>query len=184
MKVLRIIGIAVLVVVVSTVSVFTVINFDLTSYGATGSETLNPAGDSIGRALVVYAPGFSGAAKQAATTIADGLLARGYTVILAGVRSEMAGDKSGYDIIVVGGPMYWGRVSNSIDGYLKALPNNVKLGVFGTTGSSNYAESDFTSLEEQVASATQNENVAIKLILDGNEANDCADLVSTLTQQE
>lgn len=184
MKVLRIVGIIFLIIVVLFVSVFAFLNFDLMSYTATGSETLNPAGASIGRALVVYNPGFSGSAKQAATKIAVDLQARGYTVILAGVRSGMASSTSGYDIIVAGGPMYWGRVSSSIDEYLKTLPNNVILGVFATTGSSKYVESDFISLGEQVASATHNEKVAIKLILDGNEANDCADLVSTLMQLE
>ena len=79
--------------------------------------------------------------------------------------------------------MYWGKVSSSIDGYLKTLSNNVKLGVFATTGSSNYVESDFVSLVEQVASDTHNENVAIKFILNGNETNNCADLVSILVQQ-
>jgi hypothetical protein len=153
------------------------------SYGANGSETLNPADTCIGRALVVYAPGVSGSVARAATRIADDLQAKGYLVELAGVRSGTAGNPSGYDVIVAGGPMYFGAVSGSIDGYLKTLPSNVKLGVFATTGSSNYVESDFASLVEQVASDTHNEKVAVKLILDGNETGDCADLVSTLMQQ-
>lgn len=158
-------------------------SFDLSSYGATGNQTLNPSGSSIGRALVVYDPGFSGAAKQDATKIADDLQAKGFTVDLAGVRSGTAGNKSGYNIYVAGGPMYWGQVSSSIDGYLKTVPNSVKLGVFGSTGSSTLSESDYTSLVNQVTSATHNENAIIKLIQNGNETNDCADLVSTLVQQ-
>ena len=144
---------------------------------------MNPVGASIGRALVVYNPGFSGAAKQDATKIAENLQAKNYTVILAGVRSGMASNVSGYKIIVAGGPMYWGQVSSSIDGYLKTLPNNVKLGVFASTGSSSYVESDFNSLQKQVASDTHNGKAVVKLILDGNETNNCADLVSTLVQQ-
>jgi len=76
--------------------------------------------------------------------------------------------------------MYFGQVSSSIDGYLKTLPNNTKLGVFASTGSNSYVESDSTSLKKQVASATHNENAVVKLIRDGNETNDCADLVSEL----
>ena len=158
-------------------------SFDLSSYGASDNQTLNPSGSSIGRALVVYDPGFSGAAKQDATKIADDLQLKGYTVDLAGVRSGTADNKSGYNIVVAGGPMYWGQVSSSIDGYLKTVPNSVKLGVFGSTGSSTLSESDYTSLVNQVMSATHNENATIKLIRDGNETNDCADLVSTLVQQ-
>jgi flavorubredoxin len=178
------IGIVVLVVIIVLfVSAFAAIGLDLSSLGATGSETLNPTGTPTGRALVVYSPGFSGAAKQDATKIADDLQTKGYTVILAGVRSETAGNNSDYNIVVAGGPMYWGQVSSSIDGYLKTLPNNAKLGVFGSTGSSTLAESDYTSLKQQVASDTHNENAAVKLIRDGNETNDCADLVSILVSQ-
>jgi flavodoxin len=183
METLRIIGIIILIVVVLVVLMFAVINFDLMSYTATGSETLNPAGTSIGSALVVYSPGLSGAAKQAATIIAHDLQAKNYTVVLAGVRSGIVSDTSGYDLIVAGGPVYWAKVSSSIDGYLRTLPNNIRLGVFGTTGSSSYVESDLTSLREQVASDTHNEKAIIKLVLAGNETNDCADLVSTLMQQ-
>ena len=61
-KGLLVVGIVALVIVVLIVSAFAAISFDLSSYGATGSETLNPTGASTGRALVVYSPGFSGAA--------------------------------------------------------------------------------------------------------------------------
>jgi hypothetical protein len=181
-KIFKILIVVLVVIVVLLVSVFAVFAFDLTSYTATGSQTFNPSGASIGRALVVYNPGLSGAAKQDATKIADDLQANGYTVDLAGVRSGTASTKSGYTVIVAGGPMYFGQVSSSIDGYLKTLPSNAKLGVFGSTGSSKFSESDFTLFEQQVASDTHNEKAIIKLILDGNETKDCADLVSTLLQ--
>ena len=175
------IGIVVLVfIVLLVVSVLSAFLFDLSSYGATGSETLNPNGPSVGRALVVYAPGFSGAAKQDATKIANDLRANGYIVVLAGVRSGTASNRSNYDIIIAGGPIYWGQVSSSIDGYLKTLPNKAKLGVFGSTGSGTFSKSDFTSFQTQVTSYTHNEKVVEKLILNGNETNDCADLVSKL----
>ncbi len=184
MRKLIIIVIAVVVViVVLIVSAFAAISLDLSSIGATGSETLNPGGTPIGQALVIYSPGFSGAAQRDASIIADDLKAKGYTVVLAGVRSGTAGNNSDYDIVVAGGPMYWGQVSSSIDGYLKTVPSDTKLGVFGSTGSSSFAQSDFDSLKSQVSSDTHNENAVLKLILDGNETNDCADLVATLVQQ-
>jgi hypothetical protein len=181
-KLLKIVIVVFAVIIVLFISAFAAISFDLSSLGATGTETLNPASAPVGRALVVYSPGFSGAAKQDATRIAGDLQAKGYTVVLAGVRSETAGNNSGYSIIVAGGPMYWGQVSSSIDGYLKTLPNNATLGVFGATGSSTLVQSDYTSLNQQVASDTHDEKIAVKLILDGNETNDCADLVSILAQ--
>jgi hypothetical protein len=181
-KWLKIVIVVLVVIVVLLVSVFAVFALDLSSYGATGSQTLNTSGSSIGRALVVYDPGFSGAAKQDATKIADDLQAKGYNVDLAGVRSGTASNKSGYSIIVAGGPLYFGKVTSSIDGYLKTVPTSAKLGVFASTGSSSFVQSDFNSLQSQVASDTKNANVSIKLISDGNETSNCADLVSTLVQ--
>jgi flavorubredoxin len=182
-KILKIVIIILLIFIVLIAAVFAAFALNLSSYGATDSQTLNPESAAIGSALVVYDPGFSGAAKQDATKIAENLQTKGYTVDLAGVRSETARTNSGYSIIVAGGPMYWGQVSSSIDAYLKTLPTTVKLGVFGSTGSSTFSQSDFTSFEQQVASDTQNAKVALKLVLDGNETNDCAGLVSSLLQQ-
>jgi len=179
-KWLKITLIILAIIIIILVSLFGALLFDITSYGATGAQTLNPTGTPIGRALVVYDPGFSGAASSDATKIADDLQANKYTVILAGVHNGAAGNTSGYNLIVTGGPMYWGQVSSSIDGFIKTIPDNVKLGVFGSTGSSNYVESDFTSLQKQVASATNDQSVTVKLILNGNETNDCAELVSAL----
>ena len=70
-KLWKIVLVVFVVIVVLVVSVFAAFAVDLSSYGATGSETLNPSGSSIGRALVVYDPGFSGAAKSDATRIAN-----------------------------------------------------------------------------------------------------------------
>jgi len=180
------VGIIVLaVIVILFVSVFATIYLDLAGYFATSSERLNPSMATVGRALVVYSPGLSGAAKADAREIADDLQAKGYTVDLAGVRSTIAGNQSGYNIIVAGGPIYFGKLSSSIDEYLKNLhadnsTNNPRLGVFGSTGSGTYSPSDFASLKEQVISDTANGNAKIKLILSGNETNDCANLVSML----
>jgi len=187
MKKFRIVGIVVVVIIALLISVFAVFTFDLMSYGATASETLNPVGTPVGSALVVYNPGLSGSAKQAATIIAGDLQAKGYTVDLAGVRSKTATNPSSYDIIVAGGPMYWGELSSSVAGYLKPLTlSNEKVGIFGTTGSSKYSESDFQSFENQFSSLTNSSQfhgkVVMKLILDGNETQNCADLVNSLMQ--
>jgi len=181
-KWLKIVIVVIVVIVILIVSVLAIFSLDLASYGATSSETLNPTGTSVGRALVVYDPGLSGAAKQDATKIADDLQAKGYTVVLAGVRSGSANNKSNYNIIVGGGPVYFGKITSAIDGFLKTLPNNARLGVFASTGSSSFVQSDFNSLQKQVASDTNNANVSIKLILNGNETSNCEDLVSALTQ--
>ena len=166
-----------------------IITLDPASYTATGIETLSPSGTSVGHALVVYNPGFSGEAKSAAVKIASDLKARGYEVELAGVRSATAANTSGYDVVIAGGPMYAGKVSSSVEAYLKAitLQKDTKLGVFATTGSSQFNNNDIASFGKQVMSllgnSPQNKNVVIRVIRAGDSSNtDCADLVSALSQ--
>lgn len=189
MDLIVIAGIVFGLIVVVLVLAFVVPSLDLMSYTATGIETLASAGTSVGRALVVYSPGLSGAAKEAATKIASDLAAKGYTVDLAGVRSANASKSAVYDVVIAGGPMYFAKVSSSIADYLKTLSlrEDERLGVFATTGANQYVESDFKSLTDQVTSLTSGASfhgkIAAKLILTGSETdNNCADLVSAVLQ--
>ena len=111
----------VVIVVVAGIAAGALFCADIMSYTDKGSKTLDPAGSPVGKALVVYNPGISGAAKNAAAEIAGDLQSKGYTVNLAGIKSSAAANVSGYDVIIAGGPMYFGKVSNSVDAYLTAL---------------------------------------------------------------
>ncbi len=99
----------VLVVVVAAIAAGVLFCGDIMSYTGPGSKTLSPAGTSVGKALVVFNPGLSGEARTAAEKIAGDLQSKGYTVNLAGIKSADAANISGYDVIVAGGPMYWGE---------------------------------------------------------------------------
>lgn len=162
---------------------------DIMSNTDTGSKVLSPDGASVGKALVVYNPGVSGAAKNAAAAIAGDLQSKGYMVNLAGIKSTAAANISGYDVVIAGGPMYFGRVSNSVDSYLTALKPQkaVKLGVFATTGAPQLNDGDIASFGKQVTSdlgnGTLNKAAAIKTIRSGDASNtDCMDLVSAVLQ--
>ncbi len=179
----------ILVVAVAAIAAGVLFCGDVMSYTAPGSKTLSPAGASAGKALVVYNPGLSGAAKGAAERIASDLQSKGYTVNLAGIKSADAANISGYDVIIAGGPMYWGLVSNSVDAYLKGLKpqKDVALGVFGTTGSPEFHDSDIASFGKQVAacpcSDMLNKTAVTKTIRSGDAANtDCADFISAVLQ--
>jgi flavodoxin len=184
-----IVGLVVVLIIVVVIAVFSLINLDLMSYTATGSETISPAGTSTGHALVVYAPGISGEGKNMATKIASDLRTKGYSVELAGIRSGTAANASGYDVIIVGGPIYFGKVSSSVDAYLKTLKlqKDVKLGVFGTTGSKEFNNNDIASFGQQVTSlpgnSPLNKKAVTKTIRMGDAGNtDCSDLVSAVLQ--
>lgn len=187
MDLIMILGVIIGLIVIVALASISIINFDLMSYTATGAESLSPTGLVKGNALVVYNPGVTGAAKNAAAEIASNLKSRGYKVELVGVRSASAANTLVYDIIIVGGPMYFGKVSRSIDEYLKmlTLQKEVKLGVFGTTGSDQFVKEDLASLENQVESLQSSENATIKLIRDRDEKNAAQDyegLVSAMVQ--
>ena len=193
MNALMIIGLVIvgviLIVVVAGIVAGVLFCGDIMSYTDSGGKILSPAGTPAGKALVVYNPGVSGAAKNAAAAIAGDLQSKGYTVNLAGIKSAAAADISGYDVVIAGGPMYFGRVSNSVDSYLKALKpqKNVAVGVFGTTGSSQFHDEDIATFGEQVttdlSSVTLDKKAATKTIRSGDAGNaDCMDLISAVLQ--
>lgn len=182
MDLISIVGLGIGLIVVGAIAGAGIICSGLTGYTATSAESMNPSGKVTGKALVVYDPGVTGAAKNAAAEIANDLKSKGYNVTLAGVSSSTAANTSKYDMIIVGGPMYFGKVSNSIDKYLKTLtlPKYAKLGVFGTTGAAEFNNDDIAGLSKQVASL-QNKNAVIKTLRNGNSTIiDCTDFVSTL----
>jgi flavodoxin len=182
MNLIIFVGLGIGLIVVGAIAGVGVICSGFTGYIATGTKSFSPTGAVKGNALVIYDPGVTGAAKNAATEIADSLKSKGYKVELAGVSSAAASNTSSYDTIIVGGPMYYGKVSNSIDKYLKNLnvPKNVKIGIFGTTGSSEFHDEDIKSFGKQVKSNLNREAV-IKTLRNGDSTSiDCADIVSTL----
>lgn len=183
---LIVVGIVVIVAAIGTVMGLLFCG-DIMSYTDKSSQVLSPAGTPVGKALVVYNPGVSGAAKAAAAEIAGDLQSKGYTVDLAGIKSEAAANTSGYDVIVAGGPMYWGKVCNSVDEYLKALKpqKDVVVGVFGTTGAPQFNDGDIATFGEQVTtdlgSVTLDKKAATQTIRSGDAGNtDCSTLVSAM----
>lgn len=187
MNALLIIGLVVVGIILIVAAIGTAMGLlfcgDVMSLTDKSSKVLDPVGTSVGKALVVYNPGVSGAAKKAAAEIAGDLQSKGYTVTLGGIKSPAAANISGYDVVIAGGPMYWGRVSNSVDSYLKALKpqQGVSVGVFGTTGFSQFNDSDIKTFGEQVTTDLGSTMAATKTIRSGDAANtDCSDFVSAV----
>ncbi len=191
MKLLLKIGlIAVAIVILVVLAAFAgmaVLFMDVMSYTATGSETLSPEGTPAGNALVVYSPGVSGAAKNAAASIAGDLQSKGYTVELAGVRSAAAANVSSYDLIIVGGPTIAGNISSSISTYLDELsPSaNATVGIFAT-GSVEPVSDDPAYLQTFVSGIPADSPLkiksTIKLVTSDDVNKNCADFVTALLQ--
>jgi flagellar basal body-associated protein FliL len=74
-KIFKIILIAFAILIIVGVVFAGIVFMNLTAYTATGSETLTATGQEMGKALVVYDPGLTGAAKDVADKIALNLRA-------------------------------------------------------------------------------------------------------------
>jgi len=174
-RVLKLAGLALGAVLIASFALMGFVFFDGMSYTATGSEQLNPTVNAVGNALVVYDPGISGASKKVAEEIARNLQAKGYRVDLAGISSSKAKNTSGYDIIIVGGPIYAGNASASVKSYLNTLKvdNNTKIGVFAT-GQDPDIINNKDALLKEVAPLPENSTLkitAVTKVIDTNEAN-------------
>ncbi len=185
-KALKII-LAVFAAIVIVIAAFGALIFlDLAAYTATGSKTLTPTGASVGKALVAYDPGLSGAAKGVADKIASDLQAKGYTVTLAGIKSSAAAHTTGYAIIVVGGPTYAGSLTLSVKDCLNNLKpdQGAKVGVFGS-GSGATTPSDVSMLKNSVSALGSNgklsDAVVVKIGQTENLDTRAQELVNQLT---
>jgi flavodoxin len=177
-RIAKFLGLGIIIVIlVAFVSMGFVI-YDVMSYTATGSETLNPAGNVVGNALVVYNPGISGDAKNVAAVIAGDLQAKGYKVDLAGINSAEASTTSGYDVIIVGGPIYAGNASSSVKSYLNALKpsEDTKIGVFATGQDPDTAKDKSLLLKEAapLPEGSQLKIIAVTKFISGDNVNKTA----------
>jgi flavorubredoxin len=133
-KILKIALTVVIFLLVAGAASLSLIVFDAAGNFATGTRTL-PNSKPIGQAIVVYDPGLSGVPGNVASKIACDLQKRGYSVVVAGVKSHAAANLTGYDLIVIGGPVYMGKPAATIQAYVnnvnRTIQESVLVGYFG-----------------------------------------------------
>lgn len=159
-KIIKIVFIAFAVLIIAGVGSFGLVMFDVAGNLATDSHPL-PNGEPTGQAIVIYNPGLTGKAKDVATRIGYDLQDKGYNVVLAGVKSTAAQNLTGYDLVIVGGPIYMGKASSSIQAYLGSFnpPTNSVIGAFGYGSvASNASQSE---LNTEVAPLPDNSQVTL-----------------------
>lgn len=183
-KILKIIiAVFALLIIVGIVG-FSIVILDVAGSLATDTHPL-PNGAPIGQAIVVYDPGLSGGAKDTATKIGYNLQTAGYNVVLAGVKSQTAANLTGFDVVVVGGPIYASKPASTIQAYLNSFSpaSNSKVGVFGY-GSVQVDNANQTAVEQDVAplpaNSTVHLNAVIKVVSGGDVDGNCQNFVSDL----
>jgi flavodoxin len=163
MKTLMIIGLCVILVVIIALGAIAFISYDM-SNRATGSETLIPNGITVGNALVVYDPSITGNTKNVARLIADNLQTKGYKVDLVGIKNSKAENISGYNVIIIGGPIYGGNTSGAVKNYVAILKvtEGTKIGVFAT---GDPHTTDVAMIKKQIAPIPENSNLQINAVM-------------------
>ena len=158
-KVIKIILAIFAALIILTVVFGAIVVLDVAAYTATGAQTLTPTGTSVGKAIVIYDPGLSGTSKTVANQIGTDLQAQNYLVTLAGVKSSAAANTTGYSIIVIGGPVYAGALTNSVKDALSnvVLSNGqgAKVGIFGS-GQGTTSPDDIAQLKQSIPTRSDN----------------------------
>lgn len=176
---------AIFAVLIIIVVAFGAIFFlDVAAYTATGSQTLTPTGTSVGNALVLYDPGLSGATTRVAEKVAADLQAKGYTVTLAGIKSSAASNTAGYNVIVVGGPIYAGAPTSSVKGFLGGLTagSGTKVGVFGS-GQGATTPDDVAMIRNAVPALQSGGTLSGAVVVKIGESEDLTARASDLVNQ-
>jgi flavodoxin len=168
-KLFKILFAVFLIIMVLFIASAVVITYDVAGSLATDVHPL-PNGAPIGQAIVVYDPGLSGGAKDAATKIGYDLQEAGYNVTLAGVKSGTAASTAGYDVVVVGGPIYGGKPAKSVQEYLNSLTPiaDQKVGVYGY-GSITIDNNDTAAVTQDVAAGSTLHLDAVVKLVSGND---------------
>jgi hypothetical protein len=183
-KIFKIVLIIFAVLIIGVVAGFAVVFGDVAGNLATDTHPL-PNGAAIGKAIVVYDPGLSGGAKDVATKIGYNLQSAGYDVLLAGVKSSAASNLTGYSVIVVGGPIYGGKPSATVQTYLNSLnsPSDAKVGAFGF-GSIKIDNTNSTIVQQDVAPLPASSpvilNAVAKIVSGDNIDTECQQFVADL----
>jgi flavodoxin len=172
------------VFVIIVVAFGTFFFLDLVAFTATGSKTLTPQGTSVGDALVVYDPGLSGATTRVAEKVAADLQAKGYTVILAGVKSSAAASTAGYMVIVAGSPIYAGAPTSSVKEFLNGLNpvSGTMVGVFGSGQGSTSAD-DIAQIRNAVPALQSGGALSGAVVVKIGESEDLAARSSEFVNQ-
>jgi flavodoxin len=186
-KILKIILAVITALIIIVVAFGAIIFTDVAAYTATNSQTLPATGTAMGTALVLYDPGLSGTATHVAEKIAADLQAEGLTVTLAGIKSSAAADPSGYDVVVVGGPVYAGAVTASVKDALATLAqthsSDTVVGVYGSGQGSSTPE-DITQIKDSVPALQSSGALSNAVVVKIGESEDlaarAADFVSQL----
>ena len=113
------------VFLIASVIALAYVGIRISSDVASEIEILNPEGSKI--ALVIYHPGMTSLMRDVTYAFADGLVSNGWRVEITTPSSEAPTDISGYDLLVLGSPVYGFSLTPTIERYLERIGDLQKI---------------------------------------------------------
>ena len=83
--------------------------------------TVANAGGVTGKALIVYQPGLSRFPDDVVAAFREGLIQSGWEVATTTASAEAPATVSGYDLVVLGSPVYAGAPGNALTRYVRRV---------------------------------------------------------------
>ena len=106
-----------LVFLISGVIALAYVGIRINSDFASDIEILNSEGSSV--ALVIYHPGMTSLMRDVTYAFSDGLVKNGWRVEITTPSSQAPTDISGYDLLVLGSPVYGFSLTPTIERHLQ-----------------------------------------------------------------
>jgi len=115
----RIVFLFLLVFLLSTVAVLAYVGYAINTDVISEVEIINSAGSKA--ALIIYHPGLTSFIKDVAYAFGEGLVSSGWRVEITTASFEAPIDLNGYDLLVLGTPVYGFRVTPTIERHLERM---------------------------------------------------------------
>ena len=106
------------------------------------------------------------------------------TVTLAGIKSTSAANTTGYDIIIIGGPIYAGAPTSSVKDALSNLKHDAdtRVGVYGS-GQGSTTDSDIAQIKDAVPALQSGGALSNAVVVKIGESEDLNSRASDFVNQ-
>ena len=121
----KIVLIVFVVFLIAGVIALAYVGIRISSDVASEIEIINPEGSKS--ALVIYHPGMTSLMKDVTYAFADGLVSNGWRVEITTPSSEAPTSISGYDLLVLGSPVYGFSLTQTIERHLERIGDLKKI---------------------------------------------------------